>query len=480
MPDDLAAQHRAGLQRYLDTGERTLDWSIIELPGIHADGTEIPLAISFSEAEYDDQRFFTGIIRDITERKENEQNLKRKQVELARLNQFNTLVQDLIHAVVEKSTRTEIEQTVCDLLTDSDFYRAAWIGKQTRTANTVIPHVWSGIDPETDLNLEATTTDSPQGIAERAAETRDVCVVQTSDDESAVDACYEQLPSNDIESALAVPIGYEDALYSVLVVYAEQPSAFGDRQQASFADLGETIGLANTAAERKSALVADSILELTLGIQDPDQFFIHAAAEFGVTVSLEGLVKQDDNTHLEYFTLPEVSPEQIRELADRTAEIDHVRVVSTNETECLCEVRVTDSSIVATVAEHGGTVTDMTAKEGRATVRVELPRTADISRILDALETTGANIELQAKQTIDRPIETEHRFQAAVTDRLTDKQLRVIEAAYLTGFFEQPRNTTGVDIAESMGISPSTFHQHLRVGLQKLVGSIVETSTEHV
>jgi predicted DNA binding protein len=150
-------------------------------------------------------------------------------------------------------------------------------------------------------------------------------------------------------------------------------------------------------------------------------------------------------------------------------------VVSTHGTECLCEVSVTDPSIVATAAEHGGTVTTMAAEDGGGTVGIELPRTTDLGRVLGALEATVADVELQSKRTVDRPIRTEHRFESTVTDRLTDRQRDTLEAAYLAGLFETPRRSTGEAIAESMGVSSSTFHQHLRASLRKLVGPIVET-----
>jgi signal transduction histidine kinase len=45
----------------------------VELPGLHKDGHEIPLEISFGEYIRDDARFFTGIARDITERVRHQQ-----------------------------------------------------------------------------------------------------------------------------------------------------------------------------------------------------------------------------------------------------------------------------------------------------------------------------------------------------------------------------------------------------------------------
>ncbi|WP_232686355.1 PAS domain S-box protein [Halobacterium zhouii] len=75
MPDSLQDRHRSAIQRYLRTGEQTLDWEYLELPGKHADGHEIPLAVSFSEYEHDGDQFFVGIIRDNTERKRFERAL---------------------------------------------------------------------------------------------------------------------------------------------------------------------------------------------------------------------------------------------------------------------------------------------------------------------------------------------------------------------------------------------------------------------
>ncbi|WP_415378555.1 sensor histidine kinase [Halosimplex sp. TS25] len=76
MPDEFTDQHFEGVDRYLATGERTLDWEYVELPGRHADGSEIPLAVSFGEAEFGDERFFTGIMRDISERKRIQRRLE--------------------------------------------------------------------------------------------------------------------------------------------------------------------------------------------------------------------------------------------------------------------------------------------------------------------------------------------------------------------------------------------------------------------
>jgi PAS domain S-box-containing protein len=69
MPDYMRHLHRAGLQRYEETNQRHISWDGVELPGLHKDGHEVPLEISFSEFVRRGKRYFTGIARDITERK---------------------------------------------------------------------------------------------------------------------------------------------------------------------------------------------------------------------------------------------------------------------------------------------------------------------------------------------------------------------------------------------------------------------------
>jgi PAS domain S-box-containing protein len=56
--------------------KRNVPWKAIELPGLHRDGHEIALELSFAEYDKDGRRFFTSVIRDITERKRSEEALK--------------------------------------------------------------------------------------------------------------------------------------------------------------------------------------------------------------------------------------------------------------------------------------------------------------------------------------------------------------------------------------------------------------------
>jgi PAS domain S-box-containing protein len=72
MPEFMREPHRAGLQRYLATGQRRINWQGTELVGLHKNREEFPIEVSFGEVRKEGHSIFTGFIRDITERAEEE------------------------------------------------------------------------------------------------------------------------------------------------------------------------------------------------------------------------------------------------------------------------------------------------------------------------------------------------------------------------------------------------------------------------
>ncbi|HET6512782.1 MAG TPA: PAS domain S-box protein, partial [Candidatus Kapabacteria bacterium] len=77
MPDYLRQLHYAGVERYLATGKKHVDWSGAELPALHKEGHEFAVEVSFGEYVRADERRFVGFVRDITERKRHAEELQR-------------------------------------------------------------------------------------------------------------------------------------------------------------------------------------------------------------------------------------------------------------------------------------------------------------------------------------------------------------------------------------------------------------------
>jgi PAS domain S-box-containing protein len=79
LPERLRNGALAGFDNYLGEGVTTLRLRAVEAVGLRKDGTEIPIEVSFSDMVLQGERRFVGFIRDISERKRAERELRENQ-----------------------------------------------------------------------------------------------------------------------------------------------------------------------------------------------------------------------------------------------------------------------------------------------------------------------------------------------------------------------------------------------------------------
>jgi len=75
VPERFRSAHNQGLARVVATGETRIIGKTVEVFGLHSDGHEFPIELSLATWLEGEKRFFSGIIRDITERSEMTQAL---------------------------------------------------------------------------------------------------------------------------------------------------------------------------------------------------------------------------------------------------------------------------------------------------------------------------------------------------------------------------------------------------------------------
>jgi PAS domain S-box-containing protein len=135
MPEYLRHLHKSGITRYLETGRKHIQWSAVQLPGLHKTGNEIPLELSFAEFTRDGRRFFTGIARDISERK----RLQDKQARLAR------------HAVLHAEVSAAVSESEKSLRAVLQICTAAVV----RHLDAAFARIWLLNEEQKVLELEA-------------------------------------------------------------------------------------------------------------------------------------------------------------------------------------------------------------------------------------------------------------------------------------------------------------------------------------
>ncbi|MEO7649259.1 MAG: PAS domain S-box protein [Bryobacteraceae bacterium] len=77
MPEYPSLLLEQSLLRYVNTGEMHVRWNTLQVPGRHKSGRIIPLEVSIGELQEGDRLVFTGVLRDISERRAAEENLRK-------------------------------------------------------------------------------------------------------------------------------------------------------------------------------------------------------------------------------------------------------------------------------------------------------------------------------------------------------------------------------------------------------------------
>ena len=397
--------------------------------------------------------------------------LETERTKLAALAEVNTVVREVTNAVLEQSTRQEIEQVVCESLAAFDSYRFAWIGEVDSRTEEIEPHVEAGTAGYLDeISISTDPTDpKSQGPAGRAVETQQLQVSQDVFVDPSFEPWRAVAAEWEYQSVAAIPITHEGTLYGVLGLYSQATDAFAPETQAIIEQLGEIVGHAIAAAERKQALMSDTVTELEVEITDVFTGLESLDAE----IVLDHVVSAGGGTYLQYgHTHPETLS-VLQTLSSTFDSWESVTVLSESATECRFEIQLSEPPIISTVAEHGGSITAAVISENDLRMTVQLPPTTNVRRLLSRLQTEYPTTRPIARRQRSRTETPTEQLSSAWSELLTDRQQASLEAAFFAGFFEWPRHSSGQDLAETMGVAPATFHQHLRAAERKLFGELL-------
>jgi two-component system sensor kinase FixL len=91
MPSPDRENHDGYLKRYLRTGERRIIGIGRVVVGERKDGSTFPMELAVGEMRSADKRFFTGFIRDLTERQKTEARLRELQTELIHISRLTAM-----------------------------------------------------------------------------------------------------------------------------------------------------------------------------------------------------------------------------------------------------------------------------------------------------------------------------------------------------------------------------------------------------
>lgn len=421
---------------------------------------------------YRDGEFDGAILMaiDISERRQYERELERQREQLAALDELNDVVRGITEAVIEQSTRAEIEQVACDRLAASDSYHGAWIGA-VDSGPGMEPRVEAGVEGYLDgLPLTADGEVPEDGLLGEAVRTAEVQLVRNTDDD-ATEGVAGDAPNVGYGSVAVIPVVNRGKVYDVLGVCSERPDAFAEKEREVIGQLGDVIGHAITAVDRKRALMSDEVVEL--GVRIPELVDCPASVDGAVTIDHMTPVGGDE--YLVYGTASGDAMEMIHTLSDERPGWTDLRTFDGRDGRSRFEQRLTDPTIISIVADFGGTVDRGTIVDGEYDGTIQFPPGTNVRRIVERIREVYPNVQIVSQRQVarERP-STTRRVPKALAERLTERQRMALEAGYFQGYFQWPRQRSGEDVAETLGIGASTFHQHIRKAERKLLDIVFD------
>lgn len=119
IPDRFHEAHRQGIARFTRTGEAHVIGTTVELAARTKGGSEVPIELSLSTWSVREERYYTGIIRDIGERKRAEEALRKSEQALREktneMRKKNLVLEDTLSKLNEMHSQLIIQEKMASL-----------------------------------------------------------------------------------------------------------------------------------------------------------------------------------------------------------------------------------------------------------------------------------------------------------------------------------------------------------------------------
>lgn len=418
-------------------------------------------------AEADDPVGHTLVARDVTDRKRRTRQLAEQRDELERLSDLNSVLRGVNQALVAARDRAEIDRTVCDRLADTDLYDGTCIGDvQSWAGNADRWTIAADCDPS-GLSVAALAR-PPAARSDGGASVR-----RTFEPEgignSGRDASGSTSRSDELEETwVVVPLFYGTTVYGALGLCTHR-DAVSDRERDVLLELGETIGHAINALETRRLLSADATVALEFHSTDDADPLVAAIGDVDAALELDGLVPAGEGRTVVYLRIGGDEPAAVAEALASSAD-GGVRTVREDE-EWIVEWTLTGDAPLRAFVESGGNVQSAEAEDGSASYEVHVASDADVRSLVDRVRRRFPDVQLRSKAERSEPAHVAEAPPRMDDADLTQRQREALEAAYRSGYFSWPRDTTAEEVAASLDVAPSTLHSHLR----KAEASVLES-----
>jgi predicted DNA-binding protein (UPF0251 family) len=220
---------------------------------------------------------------------------------------------------------------------------------------------------------------------------------------------------------------------------------------------------------------AESVVKLEFDLQDATLPIIIVSDLAKCRFKLEEIIPHDTECCTAFYSIEGGDPNRVLELA-REHITSEAQLLNHSNTGGLLEVHVMDSLPTMFLAARGALPRRPIVEDGKMSIAVEVPPEYDANKIVSQFKEAYPDATLIARrqQSYFTPLFSQREFEQDISGLLTGRQYEALEVAHSEGYYNWPRGATGEQLSEKLGVSPPTFHQHLRAAERKLVQLLFE------
>ncbi|RXK46878.1 PAS domain-containing protein [Halorientalis pallida] len=435
------------------TGERAFDDVDLDL-----------IEVAAANAESAFQRHHSDRVRtEIT------RELSTQQTKVDELRGVIDVIQGIQRRIADSESQAALDAGVCEELRRTEPIDFVWIGRPRGRDTDLEPVAWAGDDGG---YLDSVGTDESDGRvpAQRAAASHETYTLSNVSEHVLDDAWAKEALSAGLRSVVCIPLVYDEVLYGVLTAYSATEDAFGQLYEDLLTDVTSLVVNYSRILEHRYEATNREFLELEFALSDATYPLQRLATEADAAIRYDTVAESTSDAVRCLVTVERGDAERVLERARSTASVVDAEWFGTVEHGQL-SLWIKRPFLPSDVVKHGGRLLESTTTADGTTVRVALPATASPRPLLDSITSRYPDIDLLAQRQTTSPEGTDT---ATVTDRLTDRQHEILNAAYYGGYYETPRKVTGEDLAESFEISSPAVYNHLQAAHRTLLETVLD------
>jgi diguanylate cyclase (GGDEF)-like protein/PAS domain S-box-containing protein len=232
------------------------------------DGSTFPVEVSVTLIEID-KPYLLSIVRDTTNRKENEARIKR-------LNQLYTVLSGINTTIVRVREEEELFREACRIAVEHGRFVFAWIGKFDADSQQVTPVAEAGRDDGYLAQINLTTRPDTPGscalTAQALTEMKPAICNDIASDERIVNLSEEAL-SRGYRSVVVLPLTLADKPVGVFALYSTEPDVFDDEEMALLTEIAGDISFAIDTIKKEEKLNYLAYYDAITGLPNRSLFY---------------------------------------------------------------------------------------------------------------------------------------------------------------------------------------------------------------